>query len=175
MRGDPPRDGSGNNGARHYHNRYPKKIGLSDLVRVVEHGHHPETEQDRLHHHKDHNSKRETDFCVLCHRNSFREYLPQDPPRGRRQGWRDSLLRPLATPGLGTHYLCLWLIPAAKKTTPHHGEGSPRYRGGDQQGEGPGFRETVAAADGAEAYAYPQPGEWSRTHRNTSLYQTFAY
>jgi hypothetical protein len=25
MRGDPPSDRSGNNGARHYHNRYPKK------------------------------------------------------------------------------------------------------------------------------------------------------
>jgi hypothetical protein len=155
-----------------------KKIGLSDLVRVVEHGHHPETEQDRLNHHKDHNSKRETDFCVLCHRNSFPESRVFAATPAARQTARLARFASEAASnaGLGDALsLFIWLIPAAKKTTPHHGEGSPRYRGGDQQGEGPGFRETVAAADGAEAYAYPQPGEWSRTHRNTSLYQTFAY
>jgi hypothetical protein len=90
MRGDPPSDGSGNNGACHYQNRYPKKIGLSDVVRVVEQDHHPETEQDRLDHHKDHNGKRETDFCVFRHQTPFADigvwpvHGPRREPARRR-------------------------------------------------------------------------------------------
>jgi hypothetical protein len=49
-------------------------------------------------------------------------------PADGKVGGAIRFLRPLAPPGWGTHYLCLWLIPAAKKTTPHHGEGSPLLR-----------------------------------------------
>jgi hypothetical protein len=49
------------------------------------------------------------------------EYLPQGLPRGRQQSWRrDSLSQAASNAGLGTHNLCLWLIPAAKKTTRRH-------------------------------------------------------